>query len=113
MVVGGRFLHTGGVDPAGQPGLPASRGALVQDALRRGAVQVTRRGPEEILGSLVGALDRHRNLLGVGLEGRPDRLVPDAMTLVLAVPLDLGLDVGHGGRLYQRPLVAPGDGRVP
>jgi hypothetical protein len=39
------------------------------------------------------------DLPGLGLQPGADGLVPEAASFVLAVPLDLRLDVGHGDGL--------------
>ena len=62
-----------------------------------------------VLGTLLGGVD---GALGAGLELGAHGLVAQAAPLVLAVPLDLALDVGHGspsscGRAGAAPSPAP------
>src|ERR671918_2600551 len=75
----------------------ACGGALVDHALGGGAVVRASRVAGAGLGGVTVTASRSRgDLLGRRLEGAADRLVALAAVLVLAVALDLRLDVGHG-----------------
>src|SRR5699024_12406979 len=69
-------------------------------ALAGGLVELTRGGDEQCAGLLLVA---RRGGLAQCPDGRPqrglDRLVAQTVALVLVVPLDLGLDVGHSSHL--------------
>jgi hypothetical protein len=69
---------------------------LVDDALAGGAVVGSGGAAEGGLGGfLVAGGGALADAAGVGLQGRADRLVAHASLLVLAVALDLRLDVGQ------------------
>src|SRR5207253_5607549 len=93
---------------AGQAGLAAGRGSLVQHALRHGPVKFLGGQSDQRAGRFgVAVRDRGPDLLRVGLQRGSNGLVAQPPTLVLTVPLDLGLDVRHGGRVYQPTLAGP------
>src|SRR4029450_7472026 len=92
-LAGGARVHL-----AGQPGLPAGGGALVNGALRGCLVQVPSGLTEEVAGVRLAARRRGSNVLRLRLELGPDSLVPHSPAFVLPVALDLGLDVRSEGR---------------
>src|SRR5262249_48174408 len=88
-------LALGGLRLLHQPGGPAGGLVLVHDALPRRLAQTLLSRPDPV-GSVVGAgLDALGPPLDAGLEIRARCFVPHAPPLVLAVPLDLALDVRH------------------
>src|SRR5207302_5754602 len=114
----GRATARGGGPPVelpGQPRLPAVGGPFVDGSGRNGLVQSSRRlQVARGRALLVSARDGLADLLLRGLQRRAHGLVAGVRPLVLPVPLDLRLDVGHGGEVYQRgrdPL-SPYDGPV-
>src|SRR5207302_11089667 len=83
--------------------LPAGRGPLVQRPLRCGLVDEARGGAKRGgRGVRVAAVGGRDDPLGRRLQAGTYGLVAHPGRLVLLVALDLGLDVGHGGRVYQR-----------
>src|SRR5207237_395752 len=86
-----------------QPRFAAGGGPLVQRALRHGPVQLAGGGSKERRGVVLAGRRRRPDLLRVGLQRGPNGLVPLPPDIVGSVSLDLGLDIRHGGRVYQSP----------
>ena len=83
-------------DPPHQPALVPRRLVLVDDTLGGGLVDALHRDAEHLGRHVVAVARRGLGVSTAGLQLGTGRLVALTAGLVLAVPLDLGLDVGHG-----------------
>src|SRR3712207_2732739 len=104
-----RSSETGGL--LRDRGLPVRRLVLVDDALGRGLVQLLGRRRGELLGTIgVSGLNGLTEAAHGGLQRRLHGLVALMRSLVLPVPLDLGLDVRHWASLVRVYLLWVGAG---
>ena len=97
-------------DPPHQPALVPRRLVLVDDTLGGGLVDALHRDPQHLGRHVVAVARRDLGVAPAGLQLGTGRLVALTAGLVLAVPLDLGLDVGHGSNDSTRRARAGTDG---